>query len=580
MLIQIDQVAQISGMIHSQIDALKSFLFTVFSLLFLSTMNAQSVGDYRSVASGNWTNVSVWQVYNGVTWTAASSYPGQLTGTNDVLIQGGYSVSISSTIPNTVNSLTIGDGTGAVDNFYIANTSSLQTQLITIADGGLVAWTSNVAFTISSGAAFIIETGGTLSNTNPCSSAKRLIIGTTVYSTCNGGAGTDYSFDDLETSGGSISVSPTSNGPICEGTTLNLFSNPSGAGSSSATFSWSGSGPLGYSFSSSVENPSIANLAAGSYTYSVTITDSYGTTNTNSVDVTVNSSAIILSQPVSQTICPNGSTSFDVTAAGTNTYQWQYFDGANWVDQANTAIYSGATTATLILSSVPQSENNKSLRVVVTAGTNSCSTVSDTVTLTVEDTIPPTASNPAPVTVFCTEGIPSPDVSIVTDEADNCSTSPTVSYVGDVSDGGSNPEIITRTYRIADDAGNTTDVYQTIQVNYLQIDTQPQNQTVFVGNNGNFSVSQSNGDEFQWQVSTDGGVNFVDIMDGSLYSGTQTDTLTVIIPQVADTGHLFRVIVSNAAASSCPTVVSNSAILTVGPSSVISNRKITYRVNN
>lgn len=567
-------------MIRYQIDALKNLTFIILSLFFISTLNAQSVGDYRSVASGNWTNVSIWQVYNGVSWVAASSYPGQLAGTNDVSIQGGFSVSISTNVPNTINSLTVGDGTGGVDNFYVANTSSLQTQLITIADGGLVAWTSNVEFTISSGAAFIIQTGGTLSNSNPCSSAKRLIIGSTIYSTCNGGAGSDYSFDDLETEGGSISVSPTSNGPICEGETLNLFSNPSGAGSSSATFSWSGTGPLGYSFSSSVENPTIANLAAGTYTFTITITDTYGNSHTNSVDVTVNTSALIVDQPVSQTICPNGNTSFDITAVGTNTYQWQYFDGTTWVNLVNSAIYSGSTTANLAVNAAPVSENNKQFRVLVTSSTNSCATISDTVVLTLEDTTPPLASDPDPVTVYCTADIPAPDVAVVSDESDNCSTTPVVSYVGDTSDGGSNPEIITRTYRITDDAGNSTDVYQTIQVNHLQINTQPQDQRIFVGDNGIFSITQSNGDEFQWQVSTDGGVSFTDISDGSAYSGTQTASLTVINPQLTDTGHLFRAMVSNASASSCPTVISDSALMTVGPRSVISNRKITYRVNN
>ena len=567
-------------MINSPIKVAKHFLFVLVALCSFGFLSAQSAGDYRSVASGNWTTVAIWQVYNGVGWTAATTYPGQLTGTNDVSIEGGFSVSISSNIPNPINSLTVGDGTGAVDNFYVAGTSSLQTQLITIADGGLAKWTSNVSFSLPAGAAFIIESGGTLADDNPCSASKRLVIGGTVYSTCNGGSGANYSFTDLETSGGSISVTPSSNGPICEGESLNLFSNPSGAGSSTATFSWSATGPLGYSFISSIENPTVTGLSSGSYTYTVTITDSYGTTNSGSVDVTVNSSPIILAQPTSQTICPNGNTSFTVTVAGTNSYKWQYFDGSIWADVTDSSIYSGSGSATLSLTSVPISENNNQFRVLVTSGTNSCTSISDVVTLTVADNVTPTASNPSQVTVYCTEDVPAPDVSVVTDEADNCSSTPTVSYIGDVSDGGSNPETITRTYRVTDDAGNSTDVTQTITINHMQINTQPQAQTAFVGDNANFSVSQSNGDEFQWQVSTDGGVTFVDISDGSQYSGTQTENLTINNVQISQSGHLFRIVISNSAASSCPTVVSNSASLTVGPRSVITNKKITYRVNN
>ena len=130
----------------------------IFYFILLAVSNgllAQSVGDYRSVGSGNWTNTSIWEVYNGSIWIAASSYPGQLAGTNDVSIIGGYSVSISTNIPNTVNSLTVGDGAGATDIFYVTATSSLQTQLVTLENGGLAEWTSNVNFTLPAGAAFI-----------------------------------------------------------------------------------------------------------------------------------------------------------------------------------------------------------------------------------------------------------------------------------------------------------------------------------------------------------------------------------------------------------------------------------------
>ena len=41
-------------------------------------------------------------------------------------------------------------------------------------------------------------------------------------------------------------------------------------------------------------------------------------------------------------------------------------------------------------------------------------------TITVDDVTDPTASNPEPVTVECFEDVPDPDVSVVTDEADNC----------------------------------------------------------------------------------------------------------------------------------------------------------------
>ncbi|MBO0331394.1 PKD domain-containing protein [[Muricauda] lutisoli] len=374
---------------------MKFSLGSTFKILFVlgvaviasARVSAQSLGDYRSVSSANWTNVSIWQVYNGTSWTAATSYPGQLVGTNDVYIQGGYSVTISSNIPNAVNSLTVGDGSGSTDNFYIGSTSSLQTQLITIADGGLAEWISNVSFSLPSGAAFVIDPGGTLANDNPCNSAKRLIIGSTVYSTCNGGAGTDYSFDDLNDSGGSISVSASSNSPICDNETLNLYSNPSGAGSSGATYSWTATaGPVGYTFNSTDENPVVTNLSAGSYTFSVTISD--GTvTNTDSVDVTVNSSPTIVLQPTDQTVALGNNGNFSVTATGADTYQWQVSTdgGSNFVSTADGSEYSGSQTSNLTVISPDPSKNGYIYRVLVSNSTNSCSpTTSDEATLTIQ----------------------------------------------------------------------------------------------------------------------------------------------------------------------------------------------------
>lgn len=297
---------------------LKTYLIVTgfFLCSFAHVALAQQVGDFRSVASGNWTSVGVWQMYDGTSWTAATSYPGQNSGTNDVFIEGGYSIYISTSIPNTVNSLNVGDGTGALDNFFVSNTASLPTQLVTITDGGYAEWTANKSFYLPSGAAFVIESGGELSTDSPCSAGKRLVIGSVIYSTCNGGARADYSFQELNDNGGSLAVSPSSNSPICEGEALTLFANPSGTGSSGATYSWSG--PSGYS-STSI-NPIVSGLTAGTYTYTVTITDSNGNTNTNSTTATVSASPNITSTIPGSRIGP-GTVTLGATASS-GTLSW------------------------------------------------------------------------------------------------------------------------------------------------------------------------------------------------------------------------------------------------------------------
>ncbi len=194
------------------------------------------------------------------------------------------------------------------------------------------------------------------------------------------------------------------------------------------------------------------------------------------------------------------------------------------------------------------------------------------------DTEDPTASNPGAVTVYCSSDIPTPNSNVVIDEADNCTANPTVAFVSDVSDGGSNPEIITRTYSVTDDAGNSINVTQTITVFDIVIDTPPAAQTVLVNDNGVFTVSTSNADSYQWQVSTNGGGLFTDISDGLEYSGSSTNTLNVLSVEIDKNGYLYRVLVSNSSGS-CPAITSSAALLSVRIGSVITNRRITYRVN-
>ncbi len=194
------------------------------------------------------------------------------------------------------------------------------------------------------------------------------------------------------------------------------------------------------------------------------------------------------------------------------------------------------------------------------------------------DNINPTASNPAPVTVYCSSDVPAPDVLVVTDEADNCTVNPIVTFISDVSNGGTNPEIITRTYRVADVAGNTIDVTQLITVQPITIITQPANSTITAGNNTGFSVVASNVDTYQWQISVNGGVSFIDIPNGANYSGVQTSNLVINATPLEYNDFRYRVLVLNSS-SGCPIATSVPAILSVRVGNTITNRRITYRIN-
>lgn len=110
---------------------------------------------------------------------------------------------------------------------------------------------------------------------------------------------------------GSITVTPTSNAPICQNQTLNLTVPIAGG-----TYIWSGPN----SFSCALQSPSITNATtAASGIYSVTVTSSSGCTGIGTIGVVVNP------QPVAaisgdSTICDGGSTV--LTATGGNSYVW------------------------------------------------------------------------------------------------------------------------------------------------------------------------------------------------------------------------------------------------------------------
>ena len=94
-----------------------------------------------------------------------------------------------------------------------------------------------------------------------------------------------------------LTLSVTSNGPLCAGSTLDLTPTPAG-GTAPYAYVWSGP-----AFSSTQPNPSIANTTtANSGTYFVTVTDGTTATATASVVVTVSPQPIVNAGP-DQILC-------------------------------------------------------------------------------------------------------------------------------------------------------------------------------------------------------------------------------------------------------------------------------------
>ncbi|MET1260968.1 hypothetical protein ABV409_16610 [Flagellimonas sp. DF-77] len=107
------------------------------------------------------------------------------------------------------------------------------------------------------------------------------------------------------------------------------------------------------------------------------------------------------------------------------------------------------------------------------------------------------------------------------------------------------------------------------------ITTQPTDTTVCPGCSANFTVAAA-GNRFQWQLFD--GSSWNDLSDSGVYSGTTTTTLAISNVDTSDNGNQYRVLVWHASFI-CGQTVSNTATLSTQVPTVITNRRITYRVN-
>ncbi|TXD50137.1 Ig-like domain-containing protein, partial [Polaribacter sp. IC073] len=92
------------------------------------------------------------------------------------------------------------------------------------------------------------------------------------------------------------------------------------------------------------------------------------------------------------------------------------------------------------------------------------------------------------------------------------------------------------------------------------VNAPPPNRDIEVGKNTTFPVT-TDGTVFQWELSTDSGATYNTILDGTIYGGTTTNTLTITGVTSAQNNYQYRVVISKA--DYVCTTTSNAGILTV-----------------
>lgn len=110
---------KIPGNILAQVAIFLSRIYRIFSAvtfycLYLNVSYCQEIGSYRTIASGIFENISIWEVYNGASWSAASIKPGQ---GNDIYIDQNHKLTLTGN--EEVKSLFINAETGAAEKLNL-----------------------------------------------------------------------------------------------------------------------------------------------------------------------------------------------------------------------------------------------------------------------------------------------------------------------------------------------------------------------------------------------------------------------------------------------------------------------------
>ena len=281
----------------------------------------------------------------------------------------------------------------------------------------------------------------------------------------------------------------------------------------------------------------------------------------------------ITTQPTNVTVCSGTNANFSIATSGSGaSYQWQVSTdgGTNWTDIA------GANTENYILNNVSVAMNGNKYRVIVS---NICPST--------------LISNPATLTV---SGPP-----LITAQPSNVSScaGSTVSFSGAAmgssltyqwqisTDGGSTFINIngatSSTYTtpsltaamdgnkfrlVVSSCGPVPVTSQVATVSVLPpvaVSLQPANTSTCTGNNATFTVGGTGAAvTYQWQVSSDNGVTYINI------PGETSATLTLSTISMTQNGFLYRAVVS----STCGTANSNGAALQVNTPVALSQQPV------
>lgn len=366
-----------------------------------------------------------------------------------------------------------------------------------------------------------------------------------------------------------VIITEPSNQTACSGSSASFTVVATGTG---LTYQWrkgivnlvDGGNISGATTATLTINP--ATLADAALNYNVIVMGASTPNDTsNNVSLTINTGAVITTEPVNQTICAGGSINFSVVASGSGlTYQWR----KGIVNLINGGSISGATSSMLTINPVSITDTAYNYNVIVTSLCGNDTSVNASL---IVNTIPVIILQPVTMTacvgdsvsfsVTATGGALTYQwrkgiVNMINGGTISGATSATLIIdPAGMTDTAFNYNVI-----VSNSCGSDTSLNAALIIGSPSILTQPTNQTACAGDSVGFTVTTSgSGLMYQWRKGS------VNLINGGSISGATTATLTINPVSITDTAYNYNVIVSNSCGLSD---TSNNISLTVNASPI------------
>ena len=311
---------------------------------------AQTAGDYRSAASGNWNVTTTWETYDGANWIAAGSTPTAAIA-NVITVQSPHfvtntaNVSADQVVVATGGTLVAGAG-----NFTAGAGAGTDLDIF----GNFIALSGSSALTIAAGANVVVESGGAIIHNGTSGACINNSAGAAALQFAGGGK------FQLQRVGGNIPVATWSVGSTCEiANAAAGTSRPNAAslGQTFDNFTWnnalqSGGTDLGGALTNVNGNFLLANSASqelkwsGDANFGGNLTISNGTFNvtgsTTPARVWTLKGNLYIASGAQFHVSAGNSVSATLIVNGTGTQQYTC-DGANIAVKLNWTVSNGST---------------------------------------------------------------------------------------------------------------------------------------------------------------------------------------------------------------------------------------------